>query len=163
PPRLLDRILADPERPRIEADLRPVTVLFAQVVGLEAAAEALPPALAAQAAQTYVASVQEAIEQFGGVVNKLDVADEGIKLVAILGAPVAYENHPEGAAHAALEMHARLDSVKEKIANLLATTGHRPPTTDHRESGIEKRETPDAASASSLLTPRSSNQSSVVG
>src|SRR5262245_34689740 len=95
PPRLLGRILADPERPRIEADLRPVTVLFAQVTGLETAAEALPPALAAQAVQMYVASMQEAIEQFGGVVNKLDVADEGIKLVAIFGAPVAYEDHTE--------------------------------------------------------------------
>ena len=33
PPALLGRILAEPQRPQIEADLRPVTVLFAQALG----------------------------------------------------------------------------------------------------------------------------------
>ncbi len=115
PPTLLRRILAEPQRPQIEADLRPVTVLFAQALGLEALAEALPPDLAARAVQSYVGSMQAAIEQFGGVVNKLDVADEGIKLVAIFGAPAAYEDHAERAARAALEMQARLGAVNEQI------------------------------------------------
>jgi class 3 adenylate cyclase/tetratricopeptide (TPR) repeat protein len=120
PPVLLRRILAEPQRPQIEADLRPVTVLFAQVVGLETLAEALPPELAARAVQAYVGTMQAAIEQFGGVVNKLDVADEGIKLVAIFGAPAAYEDHAERAARAALEMQKRLDEVNSDIGNLLA-------------------------------------------
>ena len=107
PPALLRRILAEPQRPQIEADLRPVTVLFAQALGLEALAEALPPDVAARAVQVYVGSMQAAVEQFGGVVNKLDVADEGIKLVAIFGAPAAYEDHAERAARAALEMQLR--------------------------------------------------------
>jgi class 3 adenylate cyclase/tetratricopeptide (TPR) repeat protein len=123
PPLLLGRILADPERPQVEADLRPVTALFAQVAGLEAPAEALPPARAAQAVQTYVAAMQEAIEQFGGVVNKLDVADEGIKLVAIFGAPAAYEDHAERAARAALEMQRQIENVKMKIENELNDAG----------------------------------------
>src|SRR5204863_6807790 len=63
--------------------------------------------------------MQEAIDQFGGVVNKLDVADEGIKLVAIFGAPAAYEAHAARAAHAALEMRDRLDGVNQQIAALL--------------------------------------------
>src|SRR5205085_5763162 len=92
---LLARVLADPERPQIEADLRPVTILFAQIVGLEALAEALPEQAAAQAIQIYVGTMQEAIEQFGGVVNKLDIADEGVKLMAVFGAPTAYEDHAE--------------------------------------------------------------------
>jgi predicted ATPase/class 3 adenylate cyclase len=119
PPLLLGRILADPERPQLEADLRPVTVLFAQVAGLETAAEALPPTQAAQAVQTYVVAMREAIEQFGGVVNKLDVADEGIKLVAIFGAPAAYEDHAERAARAALEMQKEIENVKLSIENMI--------------------------------------------
>src|SRR6266545_6132442 len=115
PPTLLGRILAEPQRPQIEADLRPVTVLFAQALGLEALAEALPPDVAARAVQAYVGSMQVAVEQFGGVINKLDVADEGIKLVAIFGAPAAYEDHAERAARAALEMQARLNRVNEQI------------------------------------------------
>jgi class 3 adenylate cyclase/tetratricopeptide (TPR) repeat protein len=116
PRALLRRILAEPQLPQIEADLRPVSVLFAQVVGLEALAEALPPEQAAQAVQAYAGAMQAAIEQFGGVVNKLDVADEGAKLVGVFGAPAAYEDHAERAARAALEMQRRLAGVNERIA-----------------------------------------------
>jgi class 3 adenylate cyclase len=125
PPLLLGRVLADPEQPQVEADLRPVTVLFAQVAGLEAPAEILPPAQAAQAVQAYVGAMQAAIEQFGGVVNKLDVADEGIKLLAIFGAPVAYEDHAERAARAALAMYDRLDGVEQHIGQLLRVEDRR--------------------------------------
>ncbi|HEU5099356.1 MAG TPA: adenylate/guanylate cyclase domain-containing protein [Roseiflexaceae bacterium] len=119
PPSLLRRIVAEPQRPQIEADLRPVSVLFAQALGLEALAEQLPPELAAHAVQSYVGSMQAAVEQFGGVVNKLDVADEGIKLVAIFGAPAADEDHAEHAARAALEMQARLDGINQQIVEML--------------------------------------------
>jgi class 3 adenylate cyclase/tetratricopeptide (TPR) repeat protein len=118
PPVLLDRILAAPESPRVEADLRPVTVIFAQTVGLEAIVEQLAPALAAQAIQVYMAQMQVAIEQFGGVVNKLDVADEGVKLVAIFGAPTAYEDHAERAARAALLMRDQVAAVNREIAQI---------------------------------------------
>lgn len=116
PPPLLSRILAEPQRPQIEADLRPVTVLFAQVLGLEALAEDLPPVAAARAVQTYIGAMQAAVDQFGGMVNKLDVADEGMKLVAIFGAPAAYEDHAERAARAALEMQTRMAAVNQQIA-----------------------------------------------
>src|SRR5262249_47188559 len=122
-PLLLGRILTDPEQPQLEADLRPVTALFAQVAGLETLAEMLPPDQAAQAVQIYVGAMQAAIEQFGGVVNKLDVADEGIKLVAIFGAPAAYEDHAERAARAALAMCDRIENVKLRIENEAAQAG----------------------------------------
>ena len=119
PPALLSRIVLDPERPQIEADLRPVTVLFAQVAGLGRVAEALPAGKAAWAVQQYVVAMQLAIEQYGGVVNKLDVAEEGIKLVAIFGAPTAYEDHAERAARAALEMQQQIGNVELRIENEL--------------------------------------------
>lgn len=121
PPVLLERLVAAPEQPRVEAELRPVTVLFAQVAGLEAATH-LPEALAAHIVQAYVEPVQQAIEQFGGVVNKLDVADEGMKLVAIFGAPIAYEDHTERAASAALEMRARLADIQRLLDEALRDT-----------------------------------------
>ncbi|NCC35378.1 MAG: adenylate/guanylate cyclase domain-containing protein, partial [Chloroflexia bacterium] len=40
PTSLLERILAEPERPQVEADLRPVTILFAQISGMTALIEA---------------------------------------------------------------------------------------------------------------------------
>jgi class 3 adenylate cyclase/tetratricopeptide (TPR) repeat protein len=122
PPVLLGRIIADPQRPQIEADLRPVTVIFAQVVGLEVFAEQLSPDLAAHTIEIYVSAMHDAIEQFGGVINKLDVADEGLKLVAIFGAPTAYEDHAERAARAALAMREALPHIQHAIADILNTT-----------------------------------------
>ncbi len=104
PEGLLSRILADPQRPRIEADLRPVTVLFAQIIGLEPLIEALPPNTAATLVDRVVRAMQDAVKRFGGVINKLDLADEGSKLLAIFGAPIAYEDHAERTARAALAM-----------------------------------------------------------
>jgi predicted ATPase/class 3 adenylate cyclase len=145
PPALLTRILADPQRLQVEADLRPVTVLFAQATGLEVV-ERLPPARAALVVQAYVGTMQAAIEQFGGVVNKLDVADEGIRLIAIFGAPAAYEDHAERAARAALEMQARIGDVNQQIAS----TGQAP--ADPGDTTIANDRAP--ADASPLLRQR---------
>jgi adenylate cyclase len=119
PASLLGRIIAAPERLLVEADLRPVTPLFAQVVGLERFAARLAPERAAFAVQSYLRAMAEEIARFGGVINKLDVADEGIKLVAIFGAPTAYEDHAERAGRAALAMQAALEQVNREIALLV--------------------------------------------
>ncbi|MFV9505064.1 MAG: adenylate/guanylate cyclase domain-containing protein [Oscillochloridaceae bacterium umkhey_bin13] len=101
---LLRRILADPNRSVIEADLRPVTVLFAQVTGLAALIEPLGPDEAAQAVDALLRPLQAIVARLGGFVNKLDLAEEGDKLMAVFGAPVAFEDHAERAARAALLM-----------------------------------------------------------
>ncbi|WP_129630624.1 adenylate/guanylate cyclase domain-containing protein [Candidatus Oscillochloris fontis] len=108
PPSLMLRILADPQRPVIEADLRPVTVLFAQVIGLSDLVEQLPAHHAAAVVDAFLQPLQAAVQQYGGFVNKLDLADEGDKLLAIFGAPIAYEDHAERAARAALAMQVAL-------------------------------------------------------
>ncbi|MBC8163482.1 MAG: tetratricopeptide repeat protein [Roseiflexaceae bacterium] len=118
PPLLLEKILAAPQQPQVEAELRPVTVLFAQCVGIERLAERLPNEQAAQVLQAYVAEMQQAVERFGGVVNKLDIADEGMKLIAIFGAPTAYEDHAERATLAAMEMNARIADCRLQIAEI---------------------------------------------
>jgi class 3 adenylate cyclase/tetratricopeptide (TPR) repeat protein len=119
PAPLLRRILAAPERPQVEADLRPASMVFAQVVGLEALAEQLPAPLAARAITVYVEHMQTAAARFGGVVNKLDVAAEGVKLLAIFGAPAAYEDHAERATRAALAMQAALPDINREIEQLV--------------------------------------------
>ena len=108
PPDLLARILADPNRPVVEADLRPVTVLFAEVAGLGPLVEGLPPAEAAAVVDATLRPLQTAVARLGGFVNKLDLAEEGDKLMAVFGAPVAHEDHAERAARAALLMLASL-------------------------------------------------------
>jgi adenylate cyclase len=121
PSALLSRIIAIPDQPQVEADLRPVTALFAQVVGLELLAEALPPAQSAHLFERYMVAMQSSIARYGGVINKLDVADEGVKLLAIFGAPAAYEDHAERAAHAALAMQESLHDVNAHIEAILGS------------------------------------------
>lgn len=122
---LLARIVADPRLPRVEADLRPVTVLFAQVRGLSPLVEHLPPERAAVVVDAFLRPMQDAVEQFGGFINKLDLADEGDKLMAVFGAPSALEDHPERAARAALAMQQAVAECSLRIAaraNLPAAT-----------------------------------------
>ncbi|MEI6776887.1 MAG: adenylate/guanylate cyclase domain-containing protein, partial [Chloroflexales bacterium] len=119
PPSLVERILADPQRPVVEADLRPVTVLFAQVLGLGALVENLPPDRAAAVVDTFLRPIQAAVQHYGGFVNKLDLADEGDKLLAVFGAPIAYEDHAERAARAALAMQLEIADCRLQIDALL--------------------------------------------
>lgn len=102
---LVDRIVADPQRPQLEADLRPVSILFAQIGGLTTLAETLPTATAAQVINAVWQVCFTAIEQYGGYVNKIDLSADGNKILAIFGAPIAQEDHNERAAHAALELY----------------------------------------------------------
>ncbi|MGQ9927346.1 MAG: tetratricopeptide repeat protein [Chloroflexaceae bacterium] len=115
PVELVTRIIADPQRPRVEADLRPVTVLFAQLAGLERLIEGRAATEAAAAVNAVVGPLQVAVERFGGFVNKLDLADEGIRLMAVFGAPLALEDHAERAARAAMLMQASLPSVAQSL------------------------------------------------
>ena len=119
PPSLVERILADPQRPVVEADLRPVTVLFAQVLGLGALVENLPPDRAAAVVDAFLRPIQAAVQHYGGFVNKLDLADEGDKLLAVFGAPIAYEDHAERAARAALAMQLEIADCRLQIDALL--------------------------------------------
>ncbi|NNJ08723.1 AAA family ATPase [Chloroflexales bacterium ZM16-3] len=119
PPSLVLRILADPQRPVVEADLRPVTVLFAQVLGLSEQVEQLPADRAAAVVDAFLRPIQTVVQQYGGFVNKLDLADEGDKLLAVFGAPIAYEDHAERAARAALAMQLQIADCRLQIGALL--------------------------------------------
>jgi len=114
PPALVDRIIADPQRSQLEADLRPVSILFAQIEGLATLAETLPPDTTALIIDAVWRICFTAIEQYGGYVNKVDLSTNGNKILAIFGAPIAQEDHSERAARAALEL-------QRAFATLIAT------------------------------------------
>ncbi len=112
PPALVNRILADPRRPQLEADLRPVSVLFAQIDGLTPLLDLQPPELAARAIDAVLRVCFMAIEQYEGYVNKIDLSGEGNKILAIFGAPIAQEDHHERAARAALALQRSFAALK---------------------------------------------------
>jgi class 3 adenylate cyclase len=83
-----------------------VTVLFVDLVGFTARAEKLDPEDVRAIQTPYFARVREAIESFGGTVEKYI----GDAVMAVFGAPVAHGDDPERAARAAFAL---LDAVEQ--------------------------------------------------
>ncbi len=63
--------------------------------------------------------MDEIVERYGGVVNKIDLYDHGDKLMALFGAPVAHEDDAERAVRTALDMQRALEEkcawVRQRI------------------------------------------------
>ena len=81
-------------------ELRPVTALFADVVGSTSIGERLTPEEVKALIGECVSRMARAVEQFGGVVD----AFMGDGIAAFFGIPVAHEDDPERAARAALHI-----------------------------------------------------------
>ncbi|MEJ5311427.1 MAG: adenylate/guanylate cyclase domain-containing protein [Anaerolineae bacterium] len=101
---------------------RLVAVLFANFVGASELIERLGPNHAdeiARALNDYFVAMDEIVERYGGVVNKIDLYDHGDKLMALFGAPVAHEDDAERAVRTALDMQRALEErcawVRQRI------------------------------------------------
>ncbi|HEV7665651.1 MAG TPA: adenylate/guanylate cyclase domain-containing protein, partial [Chloroflexota bacterium] len=88
----------------VEGDLRPVTILFADIRGFTRLSEVLPPEKLVAAINGCFEALDEAIERYGGEVDKF----LGDAVMAIFGAPLAHDDDPRRAVLAALDMHAAL-------------------------------------------------------
>jgi adenylate cyclase len=85
-----------------DADRRSATVLFADLTGFTTISEKLDPE-DVRALQTDLFGILSAVvERFDAFVEKF----VGDAVMAVFGAPVAHEDDPQRALHAALEMHA---------------------------------------------------------
>jgi class 3 adenylate cyclase len=93
--------LADRMRVMATTDeLRPVTILFADVVGSTALGERLAPDEVKALVGECVSRMSRAVEEFGGFVQ----AYMGDGICAYFGVPTAHEDDPERAARAALRI-----------------------------------------------------------
>lgn len=83
-----------------EDELRPVTALFADVVGSTALGERLSPDEVKTLAGECVNRMSRAVEEFGGLVQSI----MGDGICGVFGMPAAHEDDPERAARAALRI-----------------------------------------------------------
>lgn len=115
PAGVLPRLASDPGALSLEGEHRLVAVLFANVHGLGEIVDGLGPgeeqAIIARL-NRYFTAMEQAIHQFGGVINKMDLNDDGDKLLAFFGAPVAHEDDAERAVRAALAMQQALQTLE---------------------------------------------------
>ena len=93
-----------PRSPEPVADRRPVTVLFADLAGFTALGERLDPEEVRALQGELFEEMTSSIKRFDGFVEKF----VGDAVMAAFGAPLAHEDDPERALHAALVMHERV-------------------------------------------------------
>ena len=94
-----------------EETRRPVTVLFADVVGFTARAERLDPELVRRIMTGYFSAMSEEIKGEGGRLEKFI----GDAVMAVFGAPMAHEDDPRRAVRAAARMLVRLEQWNGKV------------------------------------------------
>jgi class 3 adenylate cyclase/tetratricopeptide (TPR) repeat protein len=99
-----------------EAERRPVTVLFADVVGFTSLAEQLDPEELRSLMMGCFQTLAEEIRRYDGFIEKFI----GDAILAVFGAPVAHEDDPERAVHAALGMQSRLQQVRTSVGGSTA-------------------------------------------
>lgn len=103
-----------------EGERRTVTVLFADVSGFTTMAEGLDPEDCTAIMRDTLRGLAKVITDHGGHVEKFI----GDAVCALFGAPVAYEDEPQRAAEAALDMHALMDRFASLRPHLPALTIH---------------------------------------
>ncbi|HET7703542.1 MAG TPA: adenylate/guanylate cyclase domain-containing protein [Candidatus Limnocylindrales bacterium] len=96
---------------KLTGERKPVTALFADVVGSTALAERMDP-------EDWTALMNEAFDEMSKAVFRYEgtIAQlQGDALVAFFGAPVAHEDDPDRAVRAALDMMAAVDEFARQL------------------------------------------------
>ncbi len=106
PPLLAARLRTTPKRWRVEGELRDAVIVFAELGGLDGLWGGGKD-VTANAAR----SLLRAFRRYGGVVCKVDLADQGHRLMALFGLYSPTESDPERAILAALEATGRLRAL----------------------------------------------------
>jgi len=110
PKHLADKILK--ARSAIEGERRQVTVLFADLAGFSALAEQRDPEEIHAIVERCFEAIATAVHRFEGTINQYT----GDGVMALFGAPIAHEDAPRRAAHAALAIQRAVRDLSRELA-----------------------------------------------
>ena len=99
--------LAEPAEDVLPGERKIVTALFADLKGSTELLEALDPEEGRAIVEPLLRIMSEAVRRYEGYI----VQTTGDGIFALLGAPVAYEDHPQRALYAALRMQQELRAL----------------------------------------------------
>ena len=99
----------------IEGQRKPVTILFADIVGSTSIAEKLDPEEWKEVVQGAHHRVSEAIYRYEGTIAQL----LGDGVLAFFGAPLTHENDPERAVRAALDLQESIADYRRQLAGFV--------------------------------------------
>jgi len=113
PKHLADKILK--ARSALEGERRQVTVLFADLAGFSALAEQRDPEDVHTIVDRCFATIASEVHRFEGTINQYT----GDGVMALFGAPIAHEDAPRRAAHAALAIQRAVRDLSRELASRL--------------------------------------------
>jgi class 3 adenylate cyclase/tetratricopeptide (TPR) repeat protein len=109
PKHLADKILTT--RSALEGERKQVTVLFADVAGFTTLAEHLDPEVVHDIINRCFAHITAEVHRFEGTINQYT----GDGVMALFGAPIAHEDSPRRAVHAALGIQGAIHGVAQAL------------------------------------------------
>src|SRR5713101_2366220 len=109
PRHLADKILRS--RSALEGERRQVTVLFADIAGFTTLAEKLDPEDVHRIVDRCFELITAEVHRFEGTINQYT----GDGVMALFGAPIAHEDSPRRAAHAALAIQRAIGDVAQAL------------------------------------------------
>jgi class 3 adenylate cyclase len=109
PKHLADKILTT--RSALEGERKQVTVLFADVVGFTTLAEQLDPEIVHDLINRCFERITAQVHRFEGTINQYT----GDGVMALFGAPIAHEDSPRQAVHAALGIQRAIRDVAHAL------------------------------------------------
>ncbi len=110
PKKVVDQILADPEKLQLGGEERVVSVMFTDVAGFTSISEKLKPAQLVRLLNEYLTEMTDIVLAHEGIIDKY----EGDAIMAEFGVPVFFENHAYMACKTALEMQKKLKKLRGK-------------------------------------------------
>src|SRR5712691_10693512 len=109
PKHLAEKILTS--RSALEGERKQVTVLFADVAGFTTLAEQLDPEVVHDIINRCFEGITAEVHRFEGTINQYT----GDGVMALFGAPIAHEDSPRRAVHAALGMHRAMQDFDREL------------------------------------------------
>jgi class 3 adenylate cyclase len=109
PKHLAEKILTS--RSALEGERKQVTVLFADVKGSMDLAEQVDPEEWHKIMDRFFAILSEGVHRFEGTINQFT----GDGIMALFGAPIAHEDHPQRACYAALHLQQELRRYADEM------------------------------------------------
>src|SRR6266705_2546000 len=113
PKHLAEKILKS--RSALEGERRQVTVLFADLAGFTSLAESLDPEEVHRIIERCFELITAEVHRFEGTINQYT----GDGVMALFGAPIAHEDSPRRAAHAALAIQRAVRDLSRELASRL--------------------------------------------
>jgi adenylate cyclase len=108
---VVDELLQSGEDVKLGGSRKDISLIFVDIRGFTPMSERLEPEQVIQVLNEYLDVCTKAIFKFNGTLDKF----MGDGVMAMFGAPIAFDNHPEMAIKSALEMKRQGDELEKKL------------------------------------------------